>query len=658
VPAFQEDLLVRYAGETRKLLAIAGSATGFEVMLETDALPFGVVMAGSLRSRKLNFENSGDLPARLKWVESTFGEHFSISPVDVNVPPGSEFAFDVVFSPEEISDDLRQEGIKLLVDGGEPLSLTCTGSCVPQPDDSVKTLSFSSLARKMEIQTVEISNPTDKVWTLTPVMKGGDWRGLDEISVPGKSKVEYKVEYFPLTMTRDAVNADAENNVEAQDAEKHMGSLFFALPDGSALLFNLEGVAKGPEPEARGEYSCNAKEMLTIPLPVKNWLKRPQKFTVDITLADENDEGASTSTFLSGANQIDVPSNATRDYPLRFFSYKEGVRAAVLKFTNIESGEYLYHEIAVKVGEAGVQESYKIEAPIRQVAKKIITIDNPLGRDKTVTFKEDWWKCENDCVRLSRLGEMSGNKEGTFELEYRPLLLGATEKCQLMFDIEELGTYKYDLELVALPTSANYKLAFECPLGGKQTESFTFRSYNGGGSVEYDCGVEKPKFFTINSKVKTEPCENIWDGQDVKVTVEFEPEGLGEVRDVLKVRHPKFGEYECELIGKCKPQLPQGPFIIESGGSKDVDFRNIFDEALDFSFVVDDPQFTVGAGVLSIPARSSKSVSVKFVRDSAAEMAGAAGKRSTDGRVEAKMSVRCVSKSEEIPPWSYYLHGK
>ncbi|GMH58813.1 hypothetical protein TrST_g5240 [Triparma strigata] len=638
---FTEDLLVRYAGETRKLLSMSGAATGFEVMLETDALPFGVVMAGSMRTRKLNFENSGDMPARCKWLEGTFGENFSISPVEANVPPGSEFAFDVCFSPTYIDDDVRQEGIKLLVDGSDPLTLTCTGSCVPQPEDTIKTMSFSSCARKESVQSISISNPTDKVWTLTPVIKGIHWFGMDEISVPGKGSVDYNLTYYPLSMTT-AQGGDGDGDGPAGE-EKHKGSLFFALPNGSALLYNLEGDSSEPEPESRGSHNTVAKTMLTIPLPVKNWLRSPQKFKVDVTLADEA-EGS--STFLEGANQIDVPSMATRDYPLRFFSYKEGLRAAVVKFTNVVTGEYLFHEIAVQVGPSEVQDTFKLEAPVRQVAKKILNIDNPLGSEDAVTFGADWWKCDNECVRLTQIGSMAGSKEGTFEIEYRPLVTTVgVEKASLTFQIEELGDYKFELELLAMPASAQYQLRFECPLGSKQTETFTFKGFNKSG-CDFDNTVDKPEFFTVDKSLKAPPSENVWDGQDLRLGVSFEPSSIGEVRDTLRVKSKDYGDYSCTLIGVCTPALPQGPFLLPNGGSKDVEFRNVFGTAMDFSCVTDDPRFTVSAGVVNIPARTSKGVQVKYVKEEGQK-----------GKAKAKLSIRCKDRPD-VPAWIFYLTGE
>jgi hypothetical protein len=220
-----------------------------------------------------------------------------------------------------------------------------------------------------------------------------------------------------------------------------------------------------------------------------------------------SDDSEASSTFVTGANQIDVPSMATREYPLKFYSYKEGMRGAIVKFTNVSTGEYMFHEIGVEVGAAEVQEVVKMEAPCRQVAKKIINIDNPLGAGESIDFGDDWWKCDNKNVMLRRVGEMSGNKEGTFEVEYRPLVpTTGVEKATLSFDIQQLGNYKYDLELVAMPPSAKYQLRFECPLGGKQTETFTFKTFNDVAS-DFECILDKPQYERTRAKQRSERSE-------------------------------------------------------------------------------------------------------------------------------------------------------
>ena len=86
-------------------------------------------------------------------------------------------------------------------------------------------------------------------------------------------------------------------------------------------------------------------------------------------------------------------------------------------------------------------------------------------------------------------------------------------------------------------------------------------------------------------------------------------------------------------------------------GTKDIEFRNVFDSAMDFTFVTDDPRFTVNAGVVNIPARGSKGVQVKYLK---AEEEG--GKRG-EVKVSAKLSVRCEGR-EDVPAWIYYLTGE
>ena len=185
---FNEDLFVYYAGEKRKLLSVAGQSTGMDISLETDTLPFPKVCEGSQLTRKLQLENRGDMPARFRWQVPTFGQHFSISPVEGVVPAGSELAFDVVFHPRVVDDDVRVEGMRLNVEGSAPLVLTCIGSCVPQPDDSVRELQFKSRVRKEAPQTIKVENKTAKPWFLAPVLKGTDWRCNDELQVPARAR--------------------------------------------------------------------------------------------------------------------------------------------------------------------------------------------------------------------------------------------------------------------------------------------------------------------------------------------------------------------------------------------------------------------------------------------------------------------------------------
>lgn len=48
-----------------------------------------------------------------------------------------------------------------------------------------------------------------------------------------------------------------------------------------------------------------------------------------------------------------------------------------------------------------------------------------------------------------------------------------------------------------------------------------------------------------------------WEGQDVSVTVTFEPESVNAVTDMLTITGGVHGEYKCNLKGVAKAPGPQ-----------------------------------------------------------------------------------------------------
>ena len=62
-----------------------------------------------------------------------------------------------------VDPDIRQDGMLLAIPGIAPILMTCSGVCISQPTDSIQTLQFNSVARKAEVKTIKIQNPTDKV---------------------------------------------------------------------------------------------------------------------------------------------------------------------------------------------------------------------------------------------------------------------------------------------------------------------------------------------------------------------------------------------------------------------------------------------------------------------------------------------------------------
>lgn len=58
------------------------------------------------------------------------------------------------------------------------------------------------------------------------------------------------------------------------------GSVFFALPDGNGLLYNVTGTAEGPKPINNVQREVPCKTPYTELLTVTNWLRRPQRFVM------------------------------------------------------------------------------------------------------------------------------------------------------------------------------------------------------------------------------------------------------------------------------------------------------------------------------------------------------------------------------------------
>jgi len=68
---------------------------------------------------------------------------------------------------------------------------------------------------------------------------------------------------------------EGDQEVEAEEMQTHKGSLFFPLPNGTALLYQLIGTATEPDPESEINETVTAKKAQSIIIPLKNWSKQP-----------------------------------------------------------------------------------------------------------------------------------------------------------------------------------------------------------------------------------------------------------------------------------------------------------------------------------------------------------------------------------------------
>ncbi|KAG1683786.1 hypothetical protein DVH05_013126 [Phytophthora capsici] len=643
-PSFQKEVSIRVGSSKKKLLTLSGCCQGIEVVLETDTLSYGAVCLGSQLVRKIRLQNRGDVATKFHWNVREFAPDFVVSPSEGMVAPNQYKTIEVTFKPVAVNPDIRYERVTCLIERTAPATLTLVGSCVPQSTSSIQDVHFDSPVRQETHKEIILENTTASPWNLFPVVQGEHWSCPENVLVPAHGKANLDVLYSPLTMTKQ----NSQEEIDIQRPTVHNGSVFLAIPDGSALLYNLFGKASAPVPATTISLSTAAKKTLSISIPIKNWLKSAQTFTAEIQKPPGND-----SIIVQGPSSVLLHASATRSYNMKFFCYTEGLVNLAVQLVNQESGEYLTQDVLVAVSKAVDVDTLYFEAPVRQSVRKTIAIENPFDPQHQINFvdKDRWWQCSSSSIRVRQLGEISGRSEGSYEIEYRPTLHSETPiEGKLTINFVELGEYTYKLVLNTQAVGSERILYFKAPLGGSQTQTFTFTSY-AEAAAELSCSVHDPTSFSVPESCKVEGSSS-WDGKHESITVKFEPEAIGDFRDTLTLFSETVGEYKCTLQGLSVPPLPQGPYVFST--TKDIEFKNVFSTPHDFDVIVDNPRFVLSTTSLSIPAKSSRviTVSVEAAPSSARSNKTVQGGASETG----KLFVSC-SKSKELPPWVYYLES-
>ncbi|KAK1936582.1 Hydrocephalus-inducing protein [Phytophthora citrophthora] len=643
-PSFQKDVFIRVGSSKKKLLTLSGCCQGIEVALETDTLSYGAVCLGSQLVRKIRLQNRGDVATKFHWNVREFAPDFVVSPSEGMVAPNQHKTIEVTFKPIAVNPDIRYERVTCLIEGTAPATLTLVGSCVPQATSSIQDVHFDSPVRQETHKEIVLENTTASPWNLFPVVQGDHWTCPENVLVPAHGKANLDVLYSPLTMTKQ----NSQEEIDIQRPTVHNGSVFLAIPDGSALLYNLLGKASAPVPAAAISLSTAAKKTLSISIPIKNWLKTAQTFTVEIQKPPGND-----SIVVQGPSSILLHAGAVRNYAMKFFCYTEGKVNLAVRLVNQESGEYLAQDVIVAVSKAVDVDTLYFEAPVRQSVRKTITIENPFDSQRQINFvdKDRWWQCSSSSIRVRQLGEISGRSEGTYEIEYRPILhFEIPIESKLTISFVELGEYTYNLVLSTQAVGPERILYFKAPLGGSQTQTFTFTSY-AEAAAELWCSVVDSTSFSVPECCKVEGSSS-WEGKHESLLVKFEPEAIGDFRDTLTLFSETVGEYKCTLQGLSVPPLPQGPYVFST--TKDIEFKNVFSTPQDFDVMVDNSRFALSTTSLSIPAKSSRVITVKV---EAAPSSARSDKTVQGGASETgKLFVSC-SKSKELPPWVYYLES-
>ena len=92
---------------SQPLFTIVGACQGLEIKLDSEAIPYGSVTLGSSSTRRLMMTNSGDIGSAFSWNVERFLPSFNISPAKGYISPGMEVPFEIVFTPDAVSQDIR-----------------------------------------------------------------------------------------------------------------------------------------------------------------------------------------------------------------------------------------------------------------------------------------------------------------------------------------------------------------------------------------------------------------------------------------------------------------------------------------------------------------------------------------------------------------------
>uniref|UniRef100_A0A8D0GGN3 HYDIN protein n=1 Tax=Sphenodon punctatus TaxID=8508 RepID=A0A8D0GGN3_SPHPU len=622
IPQFTEEVLVECIGILRSLFVVRGCCQGIEVSLDQEHIPFGAVVQQSQASRCVIMQNTGDIGVGFRWDAKSFEPDFSISPVEGYISPGMEIPFEVTFHPCELSQDIHYDSLECYIQGSEPLKLTLSGYCMVAPPTK-EVVNFSCQVRGKHTQTIMLSNRSNQAWNLQPIIKGEQWKGLEFIMVDAHQQNKpYEITYRPLSM-----NADNK---------KDQGSIFFPLPDGTGLLYLLQGTAEAPKSSGNIVREVPCKTSYTELFPVANWLNKPQRFRV--TVDTIKPERLDATTLLKSLDYIDVPASAKKDHKLTFFSYKEGLYSAKVTFRNEMTQEYLFYLVTFKATPSGPISTIEMATAVRQSTSASVKVENPLL--SPVTFTTD---CKVPDVNLPQQFIVPAHSEGVLVFEFQPLKAGEASG-RLVLQSSELGTFQYDLILKAIPARPERSLYFRTLLGSSQVITTKLINYT-RQKTEYASKIDCPDFHTdkiINAAPGSQG------GTEVSVEVTYEPCQLGESRGTLVLSSPIGGEYFIPLFGTSVPPKPQGPFQIKAGSSTTIHFKNVFLQHMSFTYSVENPAFSVKAAD-TIRAKKTSMITVTFEGNPSGSKAP----------VTSKLVISCpqAAGTGAGVSWVYYLKG-
>lgn len=367
---FVEQIFLKYGDLDVPMFAVRGCCQGYDITLDSDTIPFGAVGKDCSLTRKIILANRGDIGAAFSWnLNQLRDATFRVSPANGYIAPGQEVTIEFVFQPRAIKHDIRCDRLECRLEGTKSVHVTLSGSCIDVAP-ARETINISTAVRSKELsKSIVLKNNTNTTWTLIPVISGEYFSGPETVIIEPNSSKNYELTYLPLTEGR------------------HTGTLFFPLPDGNGLLYNVIGNSDAPRASGKFTREVPCKTPYTELLPIENWLKKPQRFRVTHEVIKQ--DRADVTTNIKYLEFIDVAPKSKRDLKLQFYSYKECVQQIKIIFRNEQTQEYVWYDITFKSiidkRNAPTMANIELTTHVRQQTSHDIILENPLAQK--VTFQ-------------------------------------------------------------------------------------------------------------------------------------------------------------------------------------------------------------------------------------------------------------------------------
>jgi hydrocephalus-inducing protein len=179
---------------------------------------------------------AGDVGFKYSWQTQKLLPHMSLSPMNGYLAPGQHVKVQVTFHPRSAAADIRVDNVPCSIEGmHDPPQLSLSGSASESAHVEA-TMQFKCRVRESTSQDIVLKNPSWQHWTLKPKIDHPMWSGKELVMVPAYETVKYTLVYQPLTKTKEG--------------QTHRGTVFFPIPDGTGLLYMLEGNSLDPAPIA------------------------------------------------------------------------------------------------------------------------------------------------------------------------------------------------------------------------------------------------------------------------------------------------------------------------------------------------------------------------------------------------------------------------